>query len=385
MTTPAQPAADLVFDDAFGQFMTALGTAAIADRNLTGLTPDQAATARDFIEIRDAFAVLRRELGLTPGDRDPGMPADPDQGMVEDWMDDWMYGPQDAEPEWATTPPGEQQRAGQMTAGEAAGSDRPGGDSAGIMPVGQALAAARAHAPAYQGAPEWDRIRAVSEAFGNLAGEIRRAAGSYFRELAGDVRARGFLRLAAARTCRVISHASRALAGRLDEAGHRGSPAWTAMWNLHRATANRAGQLMGHLPPGHSLDIVGDVSAMMTTMQHRVGAGRAAGDPPSGQPAPDEFRRFTQVIADIDPDEDVSGHMHDLVNQARQLVGEPPLPSSPAGPGNELPAAAEAGASVTAAAGFPRSPGQRTAAGKAPAPRPAAVAGPGAAPARHER
>jgi hypothetical protein len=395
-----------VLGQAFDDFMTAL-----AEREKQELSPDQAATARDFSEIRQAFAVLRDELRLDPG---------PDDGMpVNDLADD---------------------------------------DSGGITTVDEAMDAASQHVPAYLATPEWQRISYVREAFREFAGTVRLAAESYRDELGADIRARGFLRLVAARTCRVISRASSALADRIDGAGHRGSPAWAAMWKLHRAADNRAAQLMGHIPPGHSLDITGDVAGMMIGLRYRIdpestrpnpyevwpkepgtwdgysvpggdlaplqravaAAGRHAaalaphaawaqvtsmtaqardlaaaayrgaarlgqestlgtfralqgraceiisqgasdlmgrlgagspgwhaarhirdaaaeatgdirGDAAAGQPAAREFRDLVQVVADINPDEELNG-LEDLVNEARRLMGEPPLPPSADGP-----------------------------------------------------
>jgi hypothetical protein len=280
MTTPAPPA-DRELDEGFAKLMDAFQDA-LAQRNTAALTPDQAAAAQDFLEIRDAFALLRRELDLPPFAGPINFPHAAEYHPNQLRADPQQPGP-------AIQLSAEERGAAQGLAAAAGGTvhivevdaqpwgqpdanaDRAGADSGGITPVGRALAAAGQYASAYRDAPEWQRIQAIRAAFGGLADEIRKAAGSYYRELLGDVRAQGFLRAITARTCHAISQASKELAGRIETSGHRASPAWTAAWNLHRATANRASQLTGQLPKGHSLDIVGDISAIMDTMRHRIG------------------------------------------------------------------------------------------------------------------
>lgn len=65
----------------------------------------------------------------------------------------------------------------------------------------------------------------------------------------------------------------------------------------------------GHAAPRQMLKLIGEVRQRRQTQE--------------------AWRGFVQIIADIDPDEDNSKHMHELVNQARALMGEPPLPGTP--------------------------------------------------------
>jgi hypothetical protein len=126
---------------------------------------------------RDALAALRAELGLPPSPVSPlSAAARPDGLPVRT----------DHEQLW--------ERFG--------------------VPTG-ALQVARQHAAAYHAAPQWQRIKTVARAAGQLSSAIRNSAGSYWRDFASDTRVQGFALTVGLRVTRVIADEACALHAQL--------------------------------------------------------------------------------------------------------------------------------------------------------------------------
>ncbi|KWX03232.1 hypothetical protein LI90_4283 [Carbonactinospora thermoautotrophica] len=96
----------------------------------------------------------------------------------------------------------------------------------------------------YADTPEWQRITSIRDAARHLWATIRDAAGSYYQEIAADVRARGFLTTMAVRSSRAISHLAWRLADRMSRDGQRDTLAWRAVRRLHRAADRYATRLL---------------------------------------------------------------------------------------------------------------------------------------------
>ncbi len=125
------------------------------------------------------------------------------------------------------------------------------------------LAEAQAHLGAHARAPEWRRIAEVAEASRVLGRTITGAAGSYRREVADDIRVRGFWRAVTARCARVIAASANGLANQLD----RGAAlAIKALRRLGRAANDYADQLQGNLPPGRNLQTAANLKQSLTDL-----------------------------------------------------------------------------------------------------------------------
>jgi hypothetical protein len=140
----------------------------------------------------------------------------------------------------------------------------------GLEPLRAPLSDAQAHSSWYYGTPQWQQVRAVTTALRDLTDAITAAPGSYLEGVARDVRTRGFLRMVTARVSRVISQACRGIAAVMEKAGYRDTPAWLAAQTLHTRSADFADQLMGHLPPGWTLETLDRLRQDWASLRGRI-------------------------------------------------------------------------------------------------------------------
>ncbi|WP_158009676.1 DEAD/DEAH box helicase family protein [Carbonactinospora thermoautotrophica] len=141
----------------------------------------------------------------------------------------------------------------------------------------------------YVDAPEWQRIQAIRDAARHLWATIRDAAGSYYREIAADVRVRGFYTTVAARSSRAISHLAWRLAARMSRDGQRDTLAWRAVRRLHHAADRYATRLLFRADLDRFEDVVGALRSLRDGLQETA---------PRAEPARSGLRGAAGAVGD---------------------------------------------------------------------------------------
>lgn len=150
----------------------------------------------------------------------------------------------------------------------------PGVDDALADPFRDAAANIGQHAASQ----EWRRITEIMEAARHLGRTLLGSAGSYRREVAQDIRIRGFWRTAMARSARTISTCAYQLARGIEKSS---SLTVRALRSLARRAADYADRLTGVLPAGRSLQSKSDLEQGWNELDARldVPARPRAGSP----------------------------------------------------------------------------------------------------------